>query len=91
MGLVTAVSWFGQYEEDCVAGLWPYRAELHEPAALAGFGLTMLAAWLAFRHLKQGSLNYWPDTRSPGLKNLAAEGEVPVQIASPITLNNQSL
>lgn len=34
LGLVTAISWFSQYEEDCVAGLWRYRAELHEPGML---------------------------------------------------------
>jgi hypothetical protein len=42
----------------------------HLPAALAGFLLALPAAWLAFRFLKQGSTDYWPDTRSPGLRNL---------------------
>jgi len=42
----------------------------HLPAALAGFLVTMWAAWLAWRFLKQGSTQYWPDTRSPHLQQI---------------------
>jgi glycosyltransferase involved in cell wall biosynthesis len=40
----------------------------HLPSALAGYAVTLLASRMAFSFLKQGSINYWPDTRSPGLK-----------------------
>ena len=35
LGVITALSWFGWHEEDCVAGLWRYRGALHEPGTLA--------------------------------------------------------
>lgn len=35
------------------------------PATLAGFGLTLVAAWLAFRALRQGALSYWPARQGP--------------------------
>jgi len=38
------------------------------PSALTGYAVTLLASHMAFRSLKQGSINYWPDTRSRGLK-----------------------
>jgi hypothetical protein len=44
----------------------------HFPSALAGFAITLLASRMAFRFLKQGSINYWPDTRSPGLKQFVS-------------------
>ena len=69
----------------------PGKRLTHAPAALAGFCLMLLAAWLAFRHLKQGSLNYWPDTRSPRLKDLLDESEAPDRITSTVTLNNPSV
>jgi hypothetical protein len=37
---------------------------LHLPATLAGFAVTLLACWLAWRALRRGSSDYWPDTRS---------------------------
>jgi hypothetical protein len=44
------------------------------PIALAGSGITLVAAWLAWRFLKKGYTDYWPDTRSPGLKEFAGFG-----------------
>ena len=41
----------------------------HLPSAVTGYVVTLLASHMAFRFLKQGSINYWPDTRSPGLKD----------------------
>jgi len=46
------------------------------PSALTGYAVTLLASHMAFRSLKQGSINYWPDTRSRGLKEF-------VQASSP--------
>ena len=46
------------------------------PIAIAGSTLTLLAAWLAWRFLKKGYTDYWPDTRSPGLKEFSL-GEQP--------------
>lgn len=34
IGVITAISWFKQYEEDCIALLWPHRTRLHEPGIL---------------------------------------------------------
>lgn len=33
------------------------------PASLAGFGVTLLAAWLAARALRKGDSQYWPELR----------------------------
>lgn len=39
----------------------PARRKLsHLPATLLGTGVTMLAAWMAYRSLRRGSLGYWP-------------------------------
>jgi len=38
------------------------------PSMMIGYGVTLIASRMAFRFLKQGSIDYWPDTRSPGLK-----------------------
>ncbi|MCD6052696.1 MAG: hypothetical protein K0Q55_4118, partial [Verrucomicrobia bacterium] len=40
------------------------------PATCAGFIVTVISSWLAYRFLKRGYTSYWPDTRSEGLKNL---------------------
>jgi hypothetical protein len=47
------------------------------PAAAAGTVVTLVACWMARRFLKRGFTAYWPDTRSPRLKNLSlkANGE----------------
>ncbi len=34
----------------------------HFPAALAGFGVTLVACWQAARFLRRGVANYWPKT-----------------------------
>jgi hypothetical protein len=49
---------------------------LHFPAALAGWIVTLAAAWLAWRALRAGSSDYWPDTRNRRLQHgrPAAEG-----------------
>lgn len=38
------------------------------PVALVGLAVSLVASGLAFRALKQGSTNYWPDTKSRRLK-----------------------
>ncbi len=32
----------------------------HLPAACLGFGVTLVASWRAFRHLRRGSTQFWP-------------------------------
>ena len=44
---------------------------IHAPVAAVGFALTLWASWLAWRALRQGSTDYWPDTRSPKLGQAA--------------------
>ena len=58
--------------------------------AVAGSAITLLAAWLAWRFLKQGYTDYWPDTRSPGLKEFATLGNGrPVNpILEPLSTNS---
>jgi glycosyltransferase involved in cell wall biosynthesis len=69
--------------------LSPARRLSHLPATMVGFVVTLLASYLAFRFLKQGSLSYWPDTRSPGLRNLISAPSSPSErLASTITINN---
>jgi hypothetical protein len=75
-----------RFERWCA--LKPARRLSHLPAALAGFVITLLASYLAFRFLKQGSLSYWPDTRSPGLRNLISTPSAPSErFVSTPTLN----
>lgn len=50
---------------------------LHLPAAIAGFVVTLAATWLAHRSLKRGSTQYWPDTRSGRLKEMASRAPLP--------------
>jgi len=45
----------------------------HLPSALTGYVVTLVASHMAFQFLKQGSINYWPDTRSPGLKDFVPD------------------
>jgi glycosyltransferase involved in cell wall biosynthesis len=47
-----------------LANLRGMRRLLYFPAALLGFFVTLVASWQAFRALKQGGANYWPDTKS---------------------------
>ncbi len=49
----------------------PGARKLHFPSALAGFGVTVISCWMAYRMLKRGYTNYWPDTQSPRLRVLA--------------------
>jgi glycosyltransferase involved in cell wall biosynthesis len=52
------------------AKLKPTTRLRYLPAALAGFCVTLLASWLAWRFLRRGFDKYWPDTRSRGLNAL---------------------
>ena len=45
---------------------------VHAPAAMGGFCVALIAGWLAHRFLKKGATQYWPDTKSPQLKDLGA-------------------
>src|SRR6185436_18133210 len=49
----------------------PLRRLLYLPITLATCAVTLVAAWLARRFLVRGYTDYWPDTRSPGLKDFA--------------------
>jgi glycosyltransferase involved in cell wall biosynthesis len=49
------------------AGLNPLQRMLCAPAVLSGFVFTLLSAWLAYRFLKQGSIDYWPQAQRAGL------------------------
>ncbi|WP_437681797.1 glycosyltransferase [Sorangium sp. So ce131] len=40
------------------------------PAALAGFLVTLVSSAMAYRFLMQGNTDFWPDTKSPNLKNI---------------------
>ena len=61
----------------------------HLPSALTGYVVTLAASHMAFRFLKQGSINYWPDTRSPGLKDFVPSRASERLITTPITLNQR--
>jgi glycosyltransferase involved in cell wall biosynthesis len=52
-----------------LAALQGFKKIVHFPSALAGFAMTMTAAWQAWRFLKAGSTHFWPDTRSRNLRN----------------------
>ncbi|MDB6030371.1 MAG: hypothetical protein JWM16_709 [Verrucomicrobiales bacterium] len=58
------------YRFERLAALKGIRKIVHFPSALAGFVMTMIASWQAWRFLKAGSTHYWPDTKSRNLKNL---------------------
>lgn len=57
---------------------WRVLPALHRirclPSLLVGYGVTLLASHMAYRFLKQGSIDYWPHTRSPGLKQFVPNG-----------------
>lgn len=44
-----------------LARLTPAQRLLHLPAAIAGFGVTLIACWLAARALRRGHMQFWPD------------------------------
>jgi glycosyltransferase involved in cell wall biosynthesis len=44
------------------------RKVFYLPVALAAWAIALLTAWRAHRFLRQGYTDYWPDTRSPHLK-----------------------
>jgi hypothetical protein len=47
------------------------RKALYLPMAVVGTTVTLVGAWMARRFLVKGYTDYWPDTRSPGLKDFA--------------------
>jgi len=68
----------------------PLRRRIsHLPSAFTGYVVTLLASHMAFRFLKQGSINYWPDTRSPGLKDFVPSPASERLMTTPITLNQR--
>jgi hypothetical protein len=58
------------YRFERLAKLRGLKRLVHLPAATAGFLVTMIACWQAWRFLKRGSTDYWPDTKSPNLVKL---------------------
>jgi hypothetical protein len=57
------------------------------PVAIAGFVVTMISAWMAWRFLRRGYIDYWPDTQSPRLKNAVSSEKT----ASPGSLVTDAL
>jgi hypothetical protein len=58
-----------------------FKRMIHLPAATVGFLVTMTACWQAWRFLKRGSTNYWPDTKSPNLGKLTIPQAKPASLA----------
>lgn len=60
---------------------------VHLPATLAGFLVTLAACWLAWRALRRGTCDFWPETRSrrlAGLRPAAASHGVGIPaVATP--------
>jgi hypothetical protein len=54
-------------------GLRGIKRITHLPVALAGLGIALLASRRAYRALRAGYINYWPDTQSPKLKTFVYE------------------
>ena len=52
----------------------------HLPVALAGLAVSLLASQRAYRALRAGYVNYWPDTQSPKLKNFRPANSAPVPL-----------
>ena len=52
----------------------------HLPIALAGLAISLLASYRAYRALRAGYLNYWPDTQSPNLKRFRPTNTAPVPL-----------
>ncbi len=52
------------------------------PAACAGFAVTLISSWMAFRFLKRGYTSYWPDTRSRSLTD-SSTTPIPHQTGKP--------
>ena len=56
--------------------------------------MTLVSCWSAYLFLEDGYTDYWPDTKSPGLKHLGTESRdaacsgKPVSPAAPITSGN---
>jgi len=42
------------------------------PSMMVGYAVTLIASRMAYQFLKEGSIEYWPDTGSPGLKEFAS-------------------
>ena len=42
---------------------------LYLPATLVGFVVSVISSWMAWRFLRRGYIDYWPDTQSPRLQN----------------------
>ena len=51
-----------------------WRKLTHLPAALAGFAVTVVACWRAFRFLKKGMAQYWPKVTRHRLLNAPGLG-----------------
>ncbi len=54
------------------------------PAAFAGFFVTMISAWMAWRFLARGYTDYWPLTRSNNLRVLKDSGPEPAPVVSKV-------
>jgi hypothetical protein len=53
------------------------RRWVYFPVALIGFFVTLISSWQAFRALKRGCTNYWPDTKSLHLAQQMSSAEPP--------------
>jgi len=78
------VGWFGRLFPDALSfrfqrwwGLPMRRKWRHLPAALAGFGVTMVACAQAYRHFKRGEMHFWPKAGRRMLNELAPTLKTP--------------
>jgi glycosyltransferase involved in cell wall biosynthesis len=54
--------------------LKPIHRLTHLPAALAGFGVTLIACALASRHFRRGGIGYWPKASRANIQRLNLAG-----------------
>lgn len=59
----------------------------HLPVALAGLIVSLMAARRAFRALRAGYINYWPDTKSPKLQTFRSSNTTSITIPKPIQIH----
>jgi glycosyltransferase involved in cell wall biosynthesis len=55
---------------------------LHLPAALLGFFITLFSCWSAWRMMRRGALNYWPEKKTQ-LANFSHERRKSLAIKTP--------
>ncbi len=67
-------------------GLRGSKRITHLPVAFAGLAISLLASHRAYRALRTGYLDYWPDTQSTKLKNFRSP-----QTTTPVSLTKSAI